>query len=286
MHRIVRTFYLIVVFIFATAASAADSAVQKPLILAIHPYLPREEIVSRFTPIANYIAAAIGRPVEVRVGRNYAEHIDAVGTGIVDIAYMGPAPYVDLVAKYGNKPLLARQEVNGQSFLIGKIFVRQDSTIKSLKDLKSKRFAFGSSNSTMGHIVPQHMLENAGVTLDSLASHKFIVGHKNVALAVLAGDYDAGAVKDEVFQEFAPKGLRALAQSSSVADHLFVASARLPDALIESLRRSLLNLNDSPNGKEIMTAIHPHMTRLAPPKDSDYDSLRIIMRSPVASIAH
>jgi phosphonate transport system substrate-binding protein len=259
------------------SAYAAEPAGQKPLILAVHPYLPKDEIISRFKPLADYIARATGRPVQVRVGRDYEEHIDAIGTDSVDIAYMGPVPYVKLVAKYGKKPLLVRQEIDDQPLLKGEIIVRQDSPLQSLSELKGKRFIFTDPDSTMGSVIPQKVLIQAGVPLTSLAGYKFVEGHDNVALAVLAGDYDAGAVKEETFQKYAPKGLRVLAHSPPVYDHLLVTSTRLPAELVGTLRIALLKLNGSPEGKAVMAAIHPRMTALAASSDSEYDTLRAIL---------
>lgn len=275
-------------FLYAMAISlavpnAAQASELKPLILGVHPYLPHDELISRFTPLANYIANTIGRPVEVRVGRDYAEHIKAIGNDTIDIAYMGPSPYVEMVERYGRKPLLARQVINGNPYLKGEIIVRQDSPLKTLADLKGKCFLFGDINSTMSYIMPQHMLEHAGVPLSRLGSYKFLEGHKNVALAVLSGTCDAGAVKQEVFQEFEPKGLRALAELPLVVDHLFVTSGKLPAPLVRKLRKAFIALNGLPEGRQIMTSIHPDMTALVPPKDHDYDSLRTLMKSKPSS---
>jgi phosphonate transport system substrate-binding protein len=277
MSWLTRTLFIFTAVLMVNVACAAESSGQKPLILAVHPYLPKDEIISRFTPLANYIAHSIGRPVEVRVGLDYEEHINAIGTDSVDIAYLGPAEYVKLVAKYGKKPLLVRQEIDGQPLLKGEIIVRQDSPLKSLPELKGKRFIFTDINSTMGSVLPQKVLAQAGVPLTSLAGYKFVEGHDNVALAVLAGDYDAGAVKEETFQKYVPKGLRALAHSPSVYDHVFVTSTKLPTELVNSLRSLLLKLNDSQEGKSVMASIHPKMTALAAPIDSEYDNLRTLM---------
>lgn len=273
---------LLVVFICVTAANATPAdqpAGQEPLILGIHPYLPHDEIITRFTPLANYLARAIGRPVEVRVGRDYKEHINAIGDGTIDIAYMGPAPYVEMVKKFGKKPLLARQVINGDPYLRGEIIVRQDSPFRTLADLRGKCFLFGDINSTMSYILPQRMLERAGIPLSKLGSYQSLEGHKNVALAVLAGSCDAGAVKSEVFHEYESRGLRALAELPLVADHVFVASTRLPTSLVIKLRELLMALNELPEGAPIMTGIHPEMTALVPAKDSDFDKLRVLMKS-------
>lgn len=280
---------LLVGFICGTAANAATAdqpAGQEPLVLGIHPYLPHDEIITRFTPLANYLARAIGRPVEVRVGRDYKEHINAIGNDTIDIAYMGPSPYVEMVGKFGKKPLLARQVINGDPYLRGEIIVRRDSPFQTLADLRGKCFLFGDNNSTMSYVLPQRMLESAGVPLSRLGSYKSLEGHRNVALAVLAGSCDAGAVKSEVFHEYEPRGLRALAELPLVADHVFVANGRLPASLVAKLRKLFMKLNELPEGKAIMTGIHPQMTALVPAKDSDYDQLRVLMKSKFTSGAH
>ena len=280
---------LLVGFICGTAASAAtadQSVGREPLILGVHPYLPHDEIIVRFTPLANYLARAIGRPVEVRVGRTYNEHINAIGNDTIDIAYMGPSPYVEMVEKFGKKPLLVRQVINGDPYLRGEIIVRQDSTFRTLADLRGKCFLFGDVNSTMSYVLPQRMLESAGVPLSSLGSYKSLEGHKNVALAVLAGSCDAGAVKSEVFHEYEPRGLRALAELPLVADHVFVTSARLPAPLVTKLRKLFMKLNELPEGATIMTGIHPEMTALVSANDSDYNKLRALMNSKSTSQPH
>lgn len=68
--------------------------------------------------------------------------------------------------------------------------------------------AFGDPESTMSHLVPRFMLWRVGVTGEVLADYQFLSNHTNVALGVLVGDFDAGAVKEEVFYEFEPKGLK------------------------------------------------------------------------------
>ncbi len=263
----------------AAPAALAAPPESGPMILAVHPYLPATEVVARFTPLADYLARELARPVRVGVGRDYEDHIEAIGKDRVDIAFMGPAPYVKLVERYGRKPTLARIEVNGQPYLRGVIVVRTDSPVRGLAGLKGRRVAFGDPDSTMSHLVPQYMLEQAGVPLRTLANHRFLGAHKNVALAVLAGDFDAGAVKEEIYREYAPQGLRALATSPPVADHLFVARSNLPAAEVERLRAALLRLKDAPGGAAIMDRIHKGMTAMVGAADTDYDSLRTILRS-------
>ena len=265
--------------LFPASRADAEPVMAKPLILAVHPYLPPQEIMQRFTPLANYLAKALGRPVQVRIGRDYNEHVEAIGNEQVDLAFICPSAYVQLTARFGKKPLLARFEVNGQPHLRGVIIVRADSTLQKISDLKGKSFAFGDPSSTMSHVVPLYMLIKAGVPEQALARQQFLGAHRNVALAVLAGDFDAGAVKEETYQEYAGRGLRALATTPPISEHLFVTRANLPGEEIETARRALLRLKDAPNGTVILDGLHKGMTALVPVADGDYDNLRAIERT-------
>lgn len=274
---------LVTVCLFTVLAAGTRAVVAssgEPLILAVHPYLPASDLLTRLTPLATYLTRAIGRSVAVRDGRSYAEHISAIGEDAVDIAYMGPAAYVKMCDRFGPKPLVARQEVNSQIYLCNVIIVRQDSSLRDLSELKGKRFVYGDRGSTMSHVISQQVLLRAGITPAMLAQQDFFGSHNNVVMAVLSGDYDAGAVKEEVFQQQGHKGLSALATSPPVADHNFVASNRLSPMIIDTLRHSLWRLKDSAEGRAIINSLHPQMTALVPALDSDYNSLRTLLGKP------
>jgi phosphonate transport system substrate-binding protein len=279
MGRLACHFVLLLTLGFAAWRAEAAPAEPPPLVLAVHPYLPSNEIQQRFAPLADYLGTLMERRIVVRTGRDYEEHVSAIGSNSVDIAFMGPSSYVLMVARYGSKPLLARFEVAGQPFLSGVIIVRADSPLRTLTDLKARRFAFGDRDSTMSSLVPQYMLQEAGVSLAALGAYDYLGGHKNVALGVLSGDYDAGAVKREVFDELASRGLRVLANMPTVSEHLFVTRSDLPPAQVEVLRRGLLALKSRPEGLAIMREIHKGITGMVPVVDADYQSLRAMMRA-------
>lgn len=275
MYRIALRFIVLFLF-FPTPALAADTA-PAPLVLAVHPYLPRSELLNRFEPLAAYLGKEMGRQVVVRVGRNYEDHIDAIGTNTVDIAFVGPAPYVIMVSKYGQKPLLARIAPNGKPVLDGVIITRQDSPLRSLSDLRGKRFAFGDPDSTMATLIPKYFLQKAGVPQVSLGSFEYLSSHKNVALGVLAGDFDAGAVKTEVFEELKSRGLRVLVTLPTMPEHMFITRSDMPPAQVQVLRKALLELKNIPEGSMIMQAIHKNMTEMSTATDAEYNELRKIL---------
>jgi phosphonate transport system substrate-binding protein len=249
------------------------------LTLGVHPYLPATEIVKRFTPLAEYLKKKTGLPVEVKISKDYRHHIDLIGQNGLDIAYMGPASYVTVVDTYGKKPILARLEIGGFPTFQGVIIVREDCPCSTLADLAGKRFAFGDPDSTMSHLVPRYMLWEAGVGVEKLEGYEFLFSHHNVALGVLVGDFHAGAVKEEVFDEYEPRGLKALAWTPEISEHVFVASSALPKETVATLREALLGLKNDREGKAVMSSIKGTVTALVPARDKDYENLRKILRA-------
>ena len=248
------------------------------LTLGIHPYLPREEIKKRFTPLVNYINNNSSVKLKLRVSNDYETHIENLGNKVFDVAYMGPASYVQLTNKFGKHPLLARLEINGKPYFHGYIISNIKKPITKLTQLKGKRFAFGSPHSTMSYLVPRYVLTKAGVPLNSLGEYLFLGNHRNVALSVLIGESDAGAVKEEVYLKFKERGLYKTAISPPISEHVFITRQGLPKKTILELKKVLFNMANNNKGKTALTRIKSTITRLVPVKDSDYDNLRKILK--------
>jgi phosphonate transport system substrate-binding protein len=278
-----RAFWTICLAWMLAGAAFADPPAPAPYVLAVHPYLPAAELAARFRPLAEVLQRELGRGVSVRIGQDYSDHFEAIGRDQVDVAFLGPVEYVRVIGTYGQKPLLARFEVNHRTELHGVIFVRRGSPLRTLADLRGRRVAFGDPNSTMANVVPRWVLGRAGVPLSALAGYRFLATHEDIALAVLSGDYDAGAVKQEVFDRFRDRGLELLAELPTTPDHLFVARANLPAAEIERLRAVLLGLKDRPGGAAVLAGLHPGLSALVPVSDADYNPVRRMLREIEAS---
>ena len=268
---------LILFLVCFSCAMQSAYAADKPLILGIHPYKTPSKLIKAFTPLAEHISKVINKPVEIRISKDYQTHIENIGNKKINIGYLGPASYIKLTQQYGKKPILARLEINGKPTFQGKIIIRKDSPLQTLADLKYKRFAFGDPNSTMSHLVPRSMLMESGIKVATELKHKFLGSHDNVALGVLTGDYDAGAVKEAVYYKYQKRGLRELATTPALSEHLFVTCGKIPPGIHNKIATSLLNLNDSESGRKVLRSIKPGMTAMRSAKDSDYDNLRHIL---------
>ncbi|MBF0250660.1 MAG: phosphate/phosphite/phosphonate ABC transporter substrate-binding protein [Alphaproteobacteria bacterium] len=278
MTRLVRwAFAVLAVLCLSVQARAAEARENAPLILAVHPYRVAAVLLNHFDPLARYLSRALGRPVQVDISPDYASHARRVGRGEVDISYLGPAPYIDLVREYGPVRLLSRQSDNGRPDFVGHVVVREGDGVAGLADLRGKRMAFGERESTMSHLVPRYMLLEAGINVEDLAEHVFLGSHDNVALGVLMGDFDAGAVKSEVYEKYRPRGLASLAVTPRVSNHLFVATSRVSPDLAARIRTVMLTMHEDPEGLSALQDIKSGVSALVAVDDGDYDTLRTVL---------
>lgn len=232
----------ILFFSFFLLLNSGISHCSEGITLWVHPYLSATELTSRFTPLTQYLSEKLNLETSIRINKSYQAHIDFVGQDKADLAYLGPVSYVKLKDNYGPKQLLAKLEVNREPFFHGVVIVRDESTIKKFEDLKGKSFAFGNPNSTMSHVVPRGMLKKAGIDLRLLKRYSFLNSHYNVVLSVVGGYFDAGAVKEEIFIKFKSRGIRVIAKSPPIPEHLFVARSDMPKELSSEIRYYLLNI--------------------------------------------
>ncbi len=281
MNKMVISLLLVLQLLIAPLAGAGageNAEVKPPFVLGVHPYLPPAELEKRFKPLLDYLSRQLDMPMELSISKDYESHIENIGNKLFDFAYLGPASYVKLTGKYGPYPLLARLEIKGKPFFKGYIVTREDSAIQKLSQLKGKNFAFGSPQSTMSYMVPRFMLREAGVSLDSLSDYKFQGNHRNVALSVLVGEFDAGAVKEEVYFKFKDKGLRQVAASPSISEHVFLCGKGLASSHHEKIRDVMLSMSKTNEGRQILQSIKKSVSGLVPVSDKDYNNLREIMR--------
>jgi len=244
------------------------------LTFGVHPFLSAVELQERFNPLLEYIHAQIGMPIELEICSSYTDLREKCVAEEVDFAFMGPALYVEASRRNQHLRLLGviQGEVPG---LQGVIIVREDSSLQRLDELKHKRIAFTSPDSTMGFQVPAYILVQQGICLEDLGGYSFVGNHQNVAYAVLAGRFDAGALKYEVFEELHNEGLRVLHRIPDVVDHPFVATPRLEERLVDRIEAILQDMHNNENGRKILKIVRPDLVEIAPVQDADFATMRM-----------
>ncbi|HLB24983.1 MAG TPA: PhnD/SsuA/transferrin family substrate-binding protein, partial [Nitrospirota bacterium] len=180
--------------------------------------------------------------------------------------------------KYGVEALV-KSVGKGQPFTRSVIVTKDDSPITTLAELRGRSFAFGSERSTSSHLMPRAMLDELGIKLHDLREYRYLGRHDSVAKAVLSGEFDAGGIMETVARQYMSQGLRVLQFSETMANFNFSVGKKIDRAAKDSIKQCLLELSrDDPRHAPVLKAIDPECEGFIEVKDSEYDSIRRMIR--------
>ncbi|MEQ1668599.1 MAG: phosphate/phosphite/phosphonate ABC transporter substrate-binding protein [Sulfuriferula sp.] len=225
-------------------AQAADAKITSPLRVMLVPADGGTEDGTKadFQPIFNAITRSTGILFDIKVGQSYAAVVEAMCAKKADIAWFGPASYIQARDR-GCAKLLAVAVDKGQSVYYSGLFTSRGSDIKSVNDTKGDRLALGDVNSTSSFLYPVAILLEAGV--DPARDMKQIIltgSHANVLTALAEGKVDVGGASFDSFEKAAKAGaidpmkIRVLAKSSPIPYPPITMRPELPASVQKQLK--------------------------------------------------
>jgi len=227
-------------------------------------------------PLRDYLAAKLGRDVDLVIPTNYNATVEALGNGSLDFAYLGGLTYVKARAQYGVVPLV--QRASDREF--HSLFITQTAApINALKDIRGKKFAFGDINSTSGHLMPFYAMTQAGIDPDKDLSYRYTGNHPATAKAVESGAVDAGAIDESVYRAMLDGGqldkskVRIFFTTPPFLDYVWVARKDSAPADRSAFAGAFLSLH-APGDAAVLEILRG--TSFVRANDGEYDLLRTI----------
>ncbi|MFQ5961148.1 MAG: phosphate/phosphite/phosphonate ABC transporter substrate-binding protein, partial [Candidatus Methylomirabilales bacterium] len=135
---------------------------QKPLVLAFIPQENPEKLIGDIRVITGYLEQELGVPVKGFVTHDHAAAVEALRSREADISFMGALPYVLAHDQIGAEVILA-EVYRGYPVYRGRIFVRRDSGITAIEELRGKSIAFADPVSESGYLYPLDIFVRAGL---------------------------------------------------------------------------------------------------------------------------
>ena len=250
------------VFVFSIVGCSAKTETKKEekvIKMGFVPLKNSEKLVEDLKPISDYLTERLGVKVEAFTASNYIGVVEGLGSGSVDFGIIPPFSSL-LAQKQSNaKPILTSKGKTGKPGYTAELYVRKDSGIKSLQDVKGKKVAFVDPSSSSGYIYPGAMLVNAGLNLDKDISYQFSGGHDKSLQLLLNKDVDVIAtfdgVEDRYAKDFpqAKTDIQKLATSDMIPGVMVTTSGKMDKELQEKLDKALRDIEKDPKMKEMFT---------------------------------
>lgn len=264
--------------LFAVPGGAASP---RDLTVALTPAKDPGLLIEGGRDLQRVLHDHLGIPVTVRVASDYAAVIEALRNRTTDLAFVTAVGYI-LAHREAGARILVKWVRRGSAFYTSRIYVRRESAIGTLEDLRGRTIAFVDPLSSSGFIYPMVLLMQRGLVRDRdpktfFREALFAGTHDAALLAVLNGTVDAAAVFDEAPERLLRDParvarLRAVAETSRIPTDGVCVRDGLDPAWTARLREALLALNAGP-GREVLSRLY-NVEGVVPAEEADFAPVR------------
>lgn len=233
------------------------------------------------------VSKEIGEEIIFKFPEEGETTISSFIKGKADVITTSAANYAELVDKKVPLVLLAKYKKAGKDYLQAGLYVRKDSNIESIRDLKGKKIAVLESLSMKNsneRIFLKMLLKKEGIKEDpsSYFGKEVIVKKASSrAMAVIFGEVDATILDVVTIEEMAKlkkryAEIKPIAVSGKYPWGAMIASPKLGKEKIEKIKKILYQTHKTPKGKQFLFSIQ--FEEIIPAEDKDYEEIKKMWR--------
>ena len=252
---------LIIGFLSMLMASLAMA--EDTYTFGVAPQFEQRKLFAVWKPVMDELEKRTGVRFKFMSTFSVPEFEQAVSKGAYDFIYVNPYHFYKERTRQAYVPL-----VRDRTPLRGIVVVRNDSPIKSIKDLDGKTLAVPSPNAIGASMLPRAELERThGVrtVMVHAKSHSSAYLHAIQKLTDAAGGVEKTIVEqDKAIQD----ALRVVFRTRDFPSHPIAAHPRVPDAMQNKVRQALLDISASPQAEALLGDIP--MSQAVPATNKDY----------------
>jgi phosphonate transport system substrate-binding protein len=266
------------------ALAAGPAAAQERLHLVLTPSQKPTDLLVAGEAFGAALGKLVGMPVRVTVASDYAAVVEALRNRTADLAFVHPAGYV-LANREAKATIVAKDRWHGNTSYTARIYVRRDSGLKTLEDLRGKTIAFVDPSSTSGYVYPMVMLIQRGLVQNKdpktfFKDFVFSGSHDAGLLALLNGHVDAFASFDQAREQYLKdpaqrEKLTWVAESAPIPEGGICARDGLAPAVVARVREALLAMR-GPEYEPLLKKLYD-IDGFEPAEDREYEPVRAAM---------
>ena len=241
------------------------------------PMVGERALRSQFLPMLDYLT----RETEIRFRWTYIPDYDGVISAqkndAVDLAFLGPLPYVALTRQDpAFEPLVHFREKDGsRGYNCALVAFNSEGPYRTA-DVINKRIGLTQPKSTCGYFAVSVMLARAGRAIEGNGNqYEYAGGHDKAIMGVVRGAYDVAGAKLAIVRKHERLGVQVIDQAGPYPGFALVANKRTMAAeQREAIRDALLTASQTERARWG----EPMRNGAFSAYDQDYEALRKDLR--------
>jgi phosphonate transport system substrate-binding protein len=253
----------------------------RSLHLVLTPSQKPTDLLANGEEFGRLFGRLVGMPVRVTVASDYAAVIEALRNRTADLAVVHPVTYV-VANREAKATIVAKNLWHGKSTFTSRIFVRRDSGVRQLEDLRGKTMAFVDPLSSSGYTYPMVLLIQRGLVRNRdpktfFREVVFAGSHDAAMLALVNGHVDAIASFDLAREQYLKdpaerERIIFVAETPPIPEAGIAARDGLDADTFARVRAALLSMR-GPAHADLLKRLYD-IDGFEPADDREYDSVR------------
>ena len=268
----------------ALGGGPAPARAQGSIHLVLTPSQKPTDLLEAGEAFGVALGKLLGTPVRVTVASDYAAIIEALRNRSADLAFVHPVGYV-LANREAKARIIAKDQWHGNTSYTARIWVRKDSGLKTLEDLRGKTIAFVDPASSSGYVYPMVMLIQKGLVQNRdpktfFKEALFAGSHDAGLFALLRGQVDALGSFDQAREQYLKdpaerEKLTWVAESAPIPEGGICGREGLDPAVVAKVRAALLQMHGPPY-EALLKKLYD-IDGFEPAEDREYEVVRAAM---------
>lgn len=267
---------VLTLFYSSVSTTAENSSCREvsPIIFGILPFVSAEQLVVRFSPLANYLSRKLHVPVRIETAPNFVEfarrtHEDRR----YDILFTAPHFYPQANSKADYRLIAGVDSPGMWAVIVAPI----QSDIHSLNDLIGKRLATVHPAGLATLLVRKH-LTDAGFDPDVDLTIISTPSHDASLLSSYHGVTDASALMSPPYESANEKirgNMRIIAQTKKTPHIPISLSPRIDETCGVEIKNLLLGMGNTQEGHDVLR--HNRFSGFKETKAEEYEKIRDLL---------
>lgn len=212
----------------------------KEIIFAPLPTKKALKNIKDFLPMTSYLNKKLNLDIQYTYIKDYKNIIKGFEEGKIDIAYLGPLPFLLLKKEFPSaKAIITFAQKNGKFKYRCVISKFKNDKINFDKKI---RVALTQRYSTCGFYMTNLLLkEKMNIKLKK-QKYKYTMSHSNALIETLKGNYIIAGAKDSIAKKYETLGMEIINESKLLPGFSLVVNTKtLSKEVIEKIKNELIN---------------------------------------------
>ena len=239
-----------------------------------------ETVLKKFQPLTQYLTEQLALEIEYVYVDSYSDLLDKFQKSEIDLAYLGPLPYVELRQSFPEAvPLLFFKE-SALTATYTCAFATFPDNHFNVQSGSYQNIALTQPLSTCGYLSVNGLMQKFSNSLEK-NHYRYLGTHDAVALSIIRGEFAAGGLKTAVAKKYKHMGLFILTETPPLPAFALIANTQTMSPKTRSaIASTLLRLNSDNAGlaKEKQTS-NIIGYGVIEAEDADYQAVRDLLGS-------